>query len=82
VSRHLEGRPVSTWSYSHHGCRCLECTALATRQVKLSRRRTGRAPSQRAQSKATNAAVMWVKANHPDVWKRLYDEAYLTEVTQ
>lgn len=78
---HLPGRTVSDYTYKKYGCRCDGCRALATQAQRVIRARNGNSPAQRAQHRANNAAVRWVRDHHPDVWKRLYDEAYLNEVT-
>ena len=76
---HLPGRPISATTYKSHGCRCDACRALYNQYQRSLTRKNGAAPSLKAQRKANNAAIASVRENHPDVWKRFYDEAYSIE---
>ena len=73
---HLEFHPVSLWTYRKYGCRCDGCRALSTAAAKEQRRKNGYAPSHIVQRKAHGRAAAWLRANRPDVWRQLVEDAW------
>lgn len=73
---HVEGRSVSVHTYRAYGCRCEACRETNRLRVSAYRRTYGPSRSERAQSKAQGAAATWVRREHPEVWRRLLNEAY------
>jgi hypothetical protein len=55
--------------YDHYKCRCPGCQDALTEYLGKWREQNGR-------RRASSKAVVWVRTNHPEVWKELLNEAY------
>jgi hypothetical protein len=75
MSEHLDGKPISTYSYRILGCRCPDCTALATAEHRRTYQARGRALG-KVQNRTQNKAVAWVRANCPVLWEQFLAESY------
>lgn len=64
-------------TYTYHGCRCDDCRRANADAARRRRATSSRSrDTMRARSIAENRAATWIRANHPDVWERLLNEAY------
>lgn len=73
---HREGLEVSATTYGK-GCRCDGCTEAQRRYQQRMRsvNHSRSALTVKARARAVSRTVTWVREHHPDVWRRLLDEA-------
>ena len=76
MTKHLEGKPVSAYTYGILGRRCAGCRQASTDKQRAFRHKNGIEPSQKVYRRSDAAAARWVREWHPEVWAAIVADEY------